>query len=264
MRDRNGNKSCAVDTADWLDNHDAERSLGKVRFMEDENITQKNGEEITCQEHREELQIIFDAVPAWIFYKDKENRFLRVNRAFCDIMEMSREELEGRSLYELYPRDQAEAYWKDDKEVMASGKPKRDILESMDHKSGRLWVRTDKIPYRNAQGVIIGTIGFSIEITAQKNMEDELRAAYEEEQQLRLEHEQLADQLRSALKRIRTLDSLLPVCAVCKKIRDENGHWHHMVSYISSRTDTQFSHGYCPECAQKAMADAGLIEKKPE
>jgi len=45
---------------------------------------------------------------------------------------------------------------------------------------------------------------------------------------------------------------LLPVCAVCKKIRDENGNWHYMESYISARTDTQFTHSYCPECFEKA------------
>ncbi len=203
------------------------------------------------QELHEELQIILDSVPAWVFYKDKENRFLRVNKAFCDVMGMSMEELEGRSLFDLYPREQAEAFWKNDKDVMTAGEPKRNIVEPMDSKGQKLWVLTDKIPYRDAQRNIIGVIGFGIDITARKNAEDALRAAYAEEKRIRLEHEQLVDQLRSALTKIRTLNSLLPVCAVCKKIRDDKGQWHYMEAYISSRTDTQFTHGYCPECAEK-------------
>jgi hypothetical protein len=177
---------------------------------------------------------------------------------------MSREELEGRSLFDLYPKEQAEAFWKDDKDVMASGKPKRGILEPVDSRKGTVWVRTDKIRYSDAQGNVIGIIGFAIDVTARKNAEDELRAAYTEEKRLRQEHEQLVDQLKSALARIRTLNALLPICAVCKKIRDEDGRWHFMESYISSRTDTKFSHGYCPECAEKVVAEAGLINEKPE
>lgn len=232
--------------------------------MVDMIAAENDGKDGNCQEQRKELQIILDLVPAWIFYKDRENRFLKVNQAFCDVMEMSREELEGRSLFDLYPRLEAEAYWKDDMQVIASGRPKRNILESMDYKGKRVWARTDKIPYRDAQGNIIGIIGFSIDVTARKEMEDELRAAYAEERLLRQENEQLVDQLKAALAKIRTLDLLLPVCAVCKKIRDEKGHWHHMVSYISSRTDTKFSHGYCPECAERAMAEAGLTGQKNE
>ena len=226
--------------------------------MAESNVNESVDKRRSFQEQHEELRIILDSIPAWIFYKDKENQFLRVNKEFCDAMEMSREDLEGRSLFDLYPRPQAEAYWEDDKAVMASGEPRRNIVEPMDHKKGRMWVRTDKIPYRNAQGDIIGIIGFAIDITARKNAEDELRAAYAEEQRIRKEHEQLVEQLRVALARIRTLNSLLPVCAVCKKIRDENGQWHYMETYISSRTDTQFTHGYCPECTEKAMIDQRL------
>ena len=209
------------------------------------------------QEQSTELQIILDSVPAWIFYKDAENRFLRVNRAFCEIMGMSRGELEGRSLFDLFPREQAEAYWKDDREVMASSEPKRNILESMQHKGQTLWARTDKIPYRDAQGHVIGIIGFTLDITARKRAEDELYVAYAEEKRIRQENEQLVGQLRTALERIRTLNELLPICAVCKKIRDEKGEWHFIETYISAHTDTEFTHGYCPECAAKAMAAIG-------
>jgi diguanylate cyclase (GGDEF)-like protein/PAS domain S-box-containing protein len=121
-----------------------------------------------------ELQIILDSVGAWIFFKDRENRFIRVNQAFAQTMGMSREELEGRSLFDLYPKEQADAFWNDDKAVMASGMAKTNILEPMDLKDGRLWGQTDKIPYRDGEGNVIGIIGFSVDVTERKRAEEAL------------------------------------------------------------------------------------------
>jgi PAS domain S-box-containing protein len=126
------------------------------------------------QAAHKELQIIFDSVPAWIFYKDRENRFVRVNQVFADVMGMAKEQLEGKALIDLYPKDQADAFWMDDKEVMATGQPKRSIIESMDSPKGTLWVQTDKIPYRDAQGNIIGIIGFTLDITERKRAEEKV------------------------------------------------------------------------------------------
>ncbi len=124
--------------------------------------------------HREELQIILDSVPAIIFYKDRENRLVRVNKAFVDLFGMPREELEGSSLFDLLP-ERAEEYWKDDKEVMVSGRPKGNIIEPVETSRGTRWVQTDKIPYVDEDGNIIGVIGFSLDITERKQAEEELR-----------------------------------------------------------------------------------------
>jgi hypothetical protein len=66
-------------------------------------------------------------------------------------------------------------------------------------------------------------------------------AAHQSEVQLRL-------QLESALTEIKTLQGLLPICAACKKIRQDDGMWRNVEEYISAHTDTQFTHGICPEC----------------
>lgn len=68
-----------------------------------------------------------------------------------------------------------------------------------------------------------------------------------------------AENLEKALSQIKILESFLSICCVCKKIRNEEGAWEQMESYISEHSDTTFSHGYCPECAKKAMKEAGLI-----
>jgi hypothetical protein len=57
-------------------------------------------------------------------------------------------------------------------------------------------------------------------------------------------------ELRSQIK---TLSGLLPICAWCKKVRDDRGYWEQIESYVRSRTDASFSHGICPDCAKKMM-----------
>ncbi len=58
-------------------------------------------------------------------------------------------------------------------------------------------------------------------------------------------------QLREALGEVRTLEGLLPICAACKKIRDENGDWIQLEVYVGDRTRAAFSHGLCPTCLPK-------------
>lgn len=62
-------------------------------------------------------------------------------------------------------------------------------------------------------------------------------------------------ELEVALREIKTLKGLLPLCAFCKKIRDDEGYWHNLETYIPSKTDAQFSHGVCPDCLQKHYPD---------
>ncbi|MCX5700521.1 MAG: PAS domain S-box protein [Candidatus Omnitrophica bacterium] len=127
-----------------------------------------------------EQMIILDSVPAWIFYKDKENCFIRVNEAYAKATGLTKEELEGKSMFELYSKEDAERYWLDDKEVFASGKPKKGIIETVNTKKGLLWVQTDKLPYYNSKGDIIGIIGFAIDITERKFSEDKISNANKE------------------------------------------------------------------------------------
>jgi hypothetical protein len=73
---------------------------------------------------------------------------------------------------------------------------------------------------------------------------------------LRIQHAEqeqraLSERLQEALHNIRVLNGLLPICANCKKIRDDRGYWQQIETYISTRTDTTFSHGICPDCMKK-------------
>lgn len=58
------------------------------------------------------------------------------------------------------------------------------------------------------------------------------------------------EKLKQALDNIKTLSGLIPICARCKKIRDDQGYWNQIESFIQQHTDAIFSHGLCPECAE--------------
>jgi PAS domain S-box-containing protein len=137
------------------------------------------------RQQQREQQMIFDSVPAMIFYKDGENRILRLNQAAAHAMGRPINELVGRSAYELFPPDVAKALHDDDLAVMRSGRPKLGVIESQSNGDAQVhWVRTDKVPYRNDAGEVIGVIVFSLDISDRKNAEEKLQVAYQKMEQL--------------------------------------------------------------------------------
>lgn len=73
--------------------------------------------------------------------------------------------------------------------------------------------------------------------------------------QAEAEREQLLLELQAALAEVKTLSGLLPICASCKKIRDDQGYWHQIEVYIRDHSEADFSHGICPDCARKLYPD---------
>ncbi len=78
------------------------------------------------------------------------------------------------------------------------------------------------------------------------------------------------NRLQETLDQVNQLSGLLPICASCKKIRDDKGYWNQIEAYIQDHSEAGFSHGICPECARKlypefdidAVLDAGIESKK--
>jgi hypothetical protein len=83
----------------------------------------------------------------------------------------------------------------------------------------------------------------------------ELSNANEELLRLNLEKEMAIDGLKEALNKISTLRGLLPICAACKKIRDDKGYWNQIETYIMEHSDADFSHGICPDCAKELYGE---------
>jgi len=76
------------------------------------------------------------------------------------------------------------------------------------------------------------------------------------------EKENKIDELKTALNEIKTLRGIIPICSSCKKIRDDKEHWNQIEMYIQEHSDAEFSHGICPECAEKLYPEYNLYKKK--
>ncbi|HOO46825.1 MAG TPA: PAS domain S-box protein [Deltaproteobacteria bacterium] len=100
----------------------------------------------------------------------------------------------------------------------------------------------DAAPIHNKAGDLVAAIETLQDITQRKRIEEE--------------REKLNVELKEALDKIRTLSGLIPICAGCKKIRDDKGYWNQLEEYLEEHSDAVFSHGLCPECFQQYFPDA--------
>jgi len=88
-----------------------------------------------------------------------------------------------------------------------------------------------------------------------KRVEDALREKEKEQQKL-------ISEFREALAEIKTLKGLIPICASCKKIRDDEGYWNQLEAYLSKHTDAVFTHSLCPECVKEWKAEIARHTEK--
>jgi hypothetical protein len=89
--------------------------------------------------------------------------------------------------------------------------------------------------------MLIGIAGISPLFTTIKQAEEKQR--------------NLVVKLQEALAKIKTLSGILPICASCKKIRDDRGYWNQVEAYVRDHSEAEFSHSICPECAKKLYPD---------
>ena len=97
-----------------------------------------------------------------------------------------------------------------------------------------------------------------LKLRVHNHIESKLRKDLVEEQRDLLEQKNAA--LEKALARVKLLEGIIPICAYCKKIRDDKQIWLKLETYISDHSEAMFSHGICPECAEIQMK---IIEEMP-
>lgn len=102
-------------------------------------------------------------------------------------------------------------------------------------------------------GGISGTIGYIEDVSERIRREKELMEQV-------AQGKRLIEKLEAAAIQIKTLRGMLPICANCKKIRDDKGYWSQIESYITKHSDAVFSHGICPECAKKLYPEFSLYD----
>lgn len=97
------------------------------------------------------------------------------------------------------------------------------------------WIFDRGVPYSDGKGHFMGYIGSCIDVTERKEAEEALLKAREAE--------------------IRQLQGFLPICSYCKKIRNDSNYWEQIESYITTHSNALFSHGICPDCNARLLAD---------
>jgi len=152
------------------------------------DITERKTLEKTLEKEQQELRLIIDSSPIIVFYKDKEGRFARVNKAFAEALNIPEEKFLGRTVFDFYSADIAQKMTDDDLQIFKTGRPKLNIVEQYESARGIRWVQTDKVPIFDKDGILAGLVGFAQDITERKWAEQKIQ-----EHQKRLK--QLASQL---------------------------------------------------------------------
>ena len=144
----------------------------------------------------------------------------------------------------LVGRDVREFFRVDDHAQLALETAKRSRGESSSYEAviirpdaSECTILVTATPQYDPQGTFTGTFGVFRDITERKQAE--------------AERERLIAELQKALTVVKTLGGLLPICASCKKIRDDQGYWQQVEVYIRDHTDAEFSHGICPDCMRR-------------
>lgn len=101
-----------------------------------------------------------------------------------------------------------------------------------------------KVVERDARGQAVRVTGTHTDVTLRRAIEERLRGALQDNQQL-------VTELRAALDNVKVLRGLLPVCAWCKSVRNDEGYWQQIEHYLSEHTQARFTHGLCPACSHR-------------
>lgn len=199
------------------------------------DISGRKSAEARAEEARRRERELMELAPDGIFLADYDGKYLDVNSSGCRLLGYSREELMGKTILDLIPPEDASRLMAA-KESLATGESH--VAEWKLRRKDGSWVEVEV----NAKIYPDGRWqGFVRDITDRKKSE---RKQIE-----------LVAKLQKTLGEIKVLRGLLPICAHCKRIRNESGTWEAVESYVHKRTEAQFSHGICPDCIRKHYAD---------
>lgn len=173
--------------------------------------------------------------------KVPDNVFIDINEAFERVMGYSAAEILGRSSRELGLFVDMEEASRVGGLLVANGSFREAEL--------RVRARDGRILDGLFSGDIIESQGVTYFLTVMIDITERKQAEAARQETIR--------ELRNALSEISTLQGILPICAGCKKIRDDSGYWEQVEAYVSRHTGAQFSHGMCPECMRRMYPEFG-------
>ncbi|MBU0616780.1 MAG: PAS domain-containing protein [Planctomycetes bacterium] len=155
------------------------RDLQTANQMLKQEIAERKRAEHALRHEQQLLQILMDSVPDTIYFKDRESRFTRVNRAQAHVLGLEHpDQAAGKHDRDFFPCELADQYHADEQRVVATGEPLIGKTEEVTRADGGLrWLSTTKVPIRDAAGETVGTVGISRDITEHKRADEALEEA---------------------------------------------------------------------------------------
>ncbi len=194
----------------------------------------------------EKFSKAFHAAPyAMSLTRLSDGKIYEVNDGFVEMTGYLPEEIKGKTTFELN-------IWADIKERASV------VIELVEH--GHLQGR--EVRFKTKSGGILTGL-YSAEIVTINNEESILGSFNDITDRIEAEQERLhlLEEQSKVLSEIKILSGLLPICASCKKIRDDSGYWNQIESYIKTHSEADFSHSICPDCMKKLYPDFTGPEK---
>lgn len=204
-------------------------------------LSELKEKEEALRKSEERFRDLFDHAPIGYHEYDLEGRITNVNQTDLEMLGYTREEMIGQYIWKFNVGEEIAR-----EQVLAklAGKlpPGKELERIYRRKDGTTFpVLVEDRLIRDEEGRIKGIRCIIQDITERKRAEGE--------------REKLIAELREALAKVKTLRGLIPICASCKKIRDDQGYWKQIESYVRDHSEAEFSHGICPDCMKKLYPD---------
>jgi PAS domain S-box-containing protein len=196
-------------------------------------------------ESEERFRGAFDHAAIGMALVAPDGRWLQVNRSLCQITGYTEDELLARTFQDITHPDDLDADLAFVQQMLAGQIRTYQMEKRYFHKSGHIvWILLVGSLVHDSHGTPLYFIAQIQDISDRKRVEGE--------------RESLIGQLQEALATVKTLRGLLPLCAWCKQVRNDEGYWKHLEAHIQDRLDVTFTHGICPNCAEQARSDIGF------
>jgi len=197
-----------------------------------------------------ELNQIFQTAADGMRVIDKDFNVLRINETFSRLSGKSEAEVVGKKCYEVFPGPLCHTPECPMARILGGEERVECEVEKERSDGTKIPCIVTATPFRGPGGEVIGIVDDLRDIAERKSAEQQ--------------REKLIAELQDALAKVRTLSGLLPICASCKKIRDDNGYWNQLEAYVSEHSEAEFTHSICPECARVFYGDLYAVEQRYE
>ena len=216
------------------------RPLNKVVLLTD--ITESKWAQDKVEKSEERFRTLFESAGEGILIADIETKqFKYANPSICKMLGYTKEELIKMSVRDIHPLDTLEDTLTEFG-ALARGEIQMITIPCLKKDGTVIYANINA-----SKAVIDGrecNIGFFIDVTERVNAEKQIKADI-------IEKEALIKKLQDAAAKIHTLSGLIPICAWCRKIRNDEGYWQSVEQYISEHSQADFTHSICADCQKK-------------